>query len=217
MTFVKDIIAVLAEGIPVWLRSVFIAMCIVLIGMWALGFNLNNIREVMYLNKVRKNSILLSKRSSKDKNETVNASAEELYDRLKKSDVSVIGISVVSFEPEIQPKVLKVIARDGDSDFKRTIVIGSERYLNGGALSLFLANREGINYMSNISKARILTDIGVESVIAMPIIYNNICVGSMVVFLGDNIETVEQERYEYINGCTKIETHQILENLYYNY
>jgi hypothetical protein len=217
VTFVKDIIAVLAEGIPVWLRSVFIAMCIVLIGMWALGFNLNNIREVMYLNDIRKNSLLLSKRSAKDNNETVNTSAEELYNRLKKGDVSVIGISVVSFEPEIQPKVLKVIARDGDSDFKRTIVIGSERYLNGGALSLFLANREGINYMSNISNARILKDIGVESVIAMPIIYNNICVGSMVVFLGDNIETVNQERYEYINGCTKIETHQILENLYYNY
>ncbi len=217
MSFLKDVVQVLAEGIPVWLRSVLVTLCIIFVGLWSLGINVQSIRDAMYFRDVRKNSILLSNRAEKDGDNTVDVSAEELYRRLKNSGVNVIGISVVSFEPEIQPKVLKVIAKDGNSDFERTIVVGSERYLNGGALNLFIANREGMNYMNNVSEARIIKEIGVESVIAMPIIYNSICVGSMIVFLDDKMGSIQPKEYDYISGCTKIEVHEILDKLYYNF
>ena len=215
MTIIKDIVTVLAEGIPAWLRGLFIALCILLIGLWALGFNYETYKSAKYLQEIKDNSILLSNRSLKDKNVQVDESAEQLYIKLS-HEYNVIGVSVVSFEPEIQPKVLKVIAKDGNKDFERAIVVGSERYLSGGVMSLFLANREGINYMSNVIESRLVKEIGVKSVIAMPIIYRGICVGSVVLFLGDSVEMIDEQEYEYLNGSTKIETHQILEKLYYS-
>tara|TARA_R110002020_G_scaffold300211_4_gene515872 strand:- start:533 stop:1180 length:648 start_codon:yes stop_codon:yes gene_type:complete len=214
MDFVKDIVVSLAEGIPVWLRSTFIILIILIGGMWALGFNYQNIRDILFLNDVRKNSILLSKRSSRDGDKVVKKSAKKLYSKLC-SENDLIGVSVISFEPEIQPKVLKVIARDGNRDFEKTIQVGSERYLSGGAKSLFISNREGMTFMTNISKNKILQEIGVESAVSIPIIYRNICVGSFVLFFIKHIEEISDDEYEYITGSVKIEIHQILEDLYY--
>lgn len=217
MSFLKDFFQILVEGVPVWLRSVLVTICVIIAGMWVLGVNVDSVKATMYLNDVRKNSILLSTRAEKDKNLIVNESVENLYSKLCFNEVDIIGVSVVSFEPEIQPKILKVIAKDGNPDFERTIVVGTERYLDGGSLNLFLANREGISYMNNVSDNKMIMRIGVKSVMAMPIIYNGICLGSMIVFLGEETTMIDVNEYKDIVSITKVEVHQILDKLYYNY
>ena len=164
MEFLKELAIRLSEDVPVWLRSILIVLIIVFSGMWALGFNYQNIRDIVFLNNVRRNSILLSKRSCREDNETVDASAKKIYKKMCDTH-GMIGVSIISFEPEIQPKVLKVISREGDSNFEKTIQVGSERYLSGGAKSLFIANREGIIFLKNIEKNKLLKDIGVKSAI----------------------------------------------------
>lgn len=214
VNYFKDVVVVLSDGIPVWLKSLLLALTILFIGAWALGFNYEAYRAALYLREIDNNSILLSKRSDRDRDVTVNESAEELYRTLSRN-TDVIGVGVISLEPEIQPKIIKVIAKDGNKDFERIIRVGSETYISGDAMSLFIANREGITYVKNVTKKKLIMDIGVKSVISMPILYRGICVGSIIVFLGKDIENVNEEEFEFINGNIKIEVHEILENLYY--
>lgn len=215
MTIVKDVVIVLVDGIPVWLKSVLSTVAIIIFGLWALGFDYQSAVDAKKLKHMRENSILLSKRANKDKKNIVDSSAKKVYEKLGDSQ-GLMGVSIISFEPEIQPKVLKVIARDGDKEFKKAIVVGSETYLSGAAMSLFLANREGINYMSKEIKTKILKDIGIKSIVSTPIIYRGICIGSMVLYFDREITDIGVDDYEYINGTCKIETHQILEVLYYS-
>lgn len=216
MDFLKELALKLAEDIPSWTRSICIFMIIIFGGLKLIGVSPENIERIVDAIDVVLNNktILLSARSDKDKNKTVNEAAESLYEKIR-DDYGAVGVSIISFEPELQPKLLKVISREGSKTFDRTVEVGSERYLQGGSKDIFITNREGITSLYNLHDNKILMDIGIVSIISMPIMYRQNCVGSVMIFLSKSKSEINPNDYLYVEGSMKIEVNHILNELYF--
>tara|TARA_R110000744_G_scaffold7342_3_gene25334 strand:- start:17507 stop:18157 length:651 start_codon:yes stop_codon:yes gene_type:complete len=213
MTIIKDVALKLIEGIPSWLRGAILTLMVVFGGMYFLGFNYDNFRVAQQVTQIKKQSILLSGRSAKDSNEFANKIVTEVYEMTESYGVALFGL-----EPDYIPKVIKVVARDGARIFKDYVEVGKKTHISSRLPNVYLSLREGLSYKQNLASDGEckLMDMGVRSMIAHPIVYRGITIGTMIVFLDRPLESYSVEELEEMDGEIRMACVVIVEKLYYN-
>jgi hypothetical protein len=179
---VKNLVLGLIDGISPLFRGMLLTLSIVLIFMWATGFNYKNLMIAQEVGK--EESILLSNRSSADENAFSNNLVEEVHDI-----TGAYGVALFGLEPEYIPKIIHVIARDGSKDFENYIDVGNKYHISSTIPETFMSLREGLTHRRNLSDLEISMSGGTfKSFITHPICYRGITVGSLTIFLENVLE-----------------------------
>jgi hypothetical protein len=210
-TLYKTIVEKLADGIHPIFKGMLLMLIIVFSFMYFTGFNWNVISKAKYVVEMENNSILLDKRAKKYGYEVVNDAAHNVY-----IESNAFGVCVLGAEPEIQARVLKVIARDGEREFKEKIRVGLIMDINTQEPDTWMALRSNIHYTKNVDSDDAMYGHGIRSVIAVPISYQGIVVGTIMVFMEKNISDYSEKEIDIIVSKTKNESLNISKELYYS-
>lgn len=211
MTIIKDVALKLIEGIPSWLRGAILTLMVVFGGMYFLGFNYDNYRVAREVTQIKKQSILLSGRSAKDSNEFANKIVTEVYEMTESYGVALFGL-----EPEYIPKVIKVVARDGDKIFKDYVEIGNRYHINSTIPETYMSLREGLTHRKNVVLHEGERGDPFKSFITHPIVYRGITVGALTVFLEKRLEEYTEHEMQKFDAELRMACVAISEELYYS-
>jgi len=212
MKEVFDFLKQLTLGMPSYMRGgilVFITICV---SLYFMGFDVDTIRKIRQQHEITESSIKLSNRIKRDDSDILNTVSHEIFEDIH----DIQGVAIFEMSPTLSPRVIKVVTRDGNSDFKDFFKVGRKFHIGSTLPKMYSYNREGFRYVDDTDDHYWLKDIiKCESVVSVSIMYRNICVGNIMVFLDKKLNKYDEKDLDYIIGNISNQSVNIVEQLYY--
>ena len=215
VTAIKEIILSLMDGIHPILKGVLVTIMVfaaITIGfIQYTGIDADSLRTARTVIEIKSHSILLDKRCKKYGYDVVDKSAEDLY-----IHNSCLGVAIFGAEPEMQARLLKVVARDGIKEITDLVKVGSSIDIDSQASQTWASMRASIHHSENLSEHQLVWRCGVKSIIAYPIEYQNAVVGTIIMFLDKKIEEYTEREMKINIGNMRNQAILISKEMYYS-
>lgn len=206
-----DFLKTLTLGIPSYIRGGILVLITLFVFLYFMGFNVEFIQQMRQRSEITESSIKLSKRIEKDDTDILHNVSHQIF----KDVDDILGVAIFELSPTLSPRVLKVITRDGEEDFEKFFKVGREFHIGSTVPTMYGSIREGFPYVNDTDDHYWLRDLHCESVVSVAIMYRNICVGNIMVFLDKKLDKYEDQDLKYIVGNISNQSINIVEQLYY--
>jgi len=211
MKEVFDFLKSLTVGIPPTIRGGILVLIVICSTMYFMGFNIDSIDKIRADYEITESSIKLSNRIKKDESDVVTQMSHQIFADMDQ----IMGVAIFEFSPTLSPRVIKVITRDGESDFEDFFRLGREFHIGSTVPTMYGSIREGFPYINDKDDHYWIKDLHCESVISVAIMYRGICVGNIMVFLDKKLDAYGDEEIKYVVGNLTNHSLNIVEHLYY--
>ena len=206
-----DFLKSLSLGIPIYARGIILVLIIILTSLYFLGFDMDTIHRILHQHEITESSIKLSNRIKKDDSDIIHSVSHQIF----KDVDDILGVAIFELSPTLSPRVLKVITRDGRDDFEQFFKVGREFHIGSTVPTMYGSIREGFPYINDTDDHHWLRNLQCESVVSVAIMYRNICVGNIMVFLDKKLNEYDEDELKYIVGNISNQSINIVEQLYF--
>ena len=207
-----DLFKQLTSGLPAYLKGVILVLIVVCTSLYFMGFNPESIKSLFSSDhEITESSIKLSNKIDKDDSDIIESVSHQIF----KDVDEIIGVAIFELSPTLSPRVLKVITRDGSNDFENFFKIGREFHIGSTVPTMYGSIRQGFPYVNDTDDHHWLCDLKCESVISVAIMYRNVCVGNIIVFLEKKLDKYSDYELKYIIGNISNQSINIVEQLYF--
>jgi hypothetical protein len=213
---IKEVMIKLMDDIPVIIRGALLTL-IVIVGLGVVvikvtGITPQSIRTAQQVIEIEDNSILLNKRCKKYGYGIVDDAATKLFKEVN----GTFGVAILGAEPEMQARILRVVARDGIKLFNEVYRSGSTVDIDSQVPREWLSMRSSIPHIQNVSETGTVYPYGVRSMIAFPIEYQTVVIGTIMIFLDKSLGSYSDKEMGVIVAKARNEADTISRKLYYD-